>query len=42
MVKQFSSIEEIHDKVEIRISLERVVQLDDKGAIHMLQYVALG
>ena len=41
VVKELTTIEEIHDKVELGGRLERIVQLYDEGAVNLLKDVTL-
>ena len=42
MVEQLSSVAEVHHKVQFRVGLERVVELDDEGTFDFLEDVAFG
>ena len=42
VVKKLSSIEEVHNEVKLCISLEGVVEVDDKRVLNLLQDVPLG
>ena len=41
MVEQLATIEEIHHKVQLGRRLESIVQLDDEGAIDLLEDISL-
>ena len=41
MEKEFATVAEVHHKVKFSIGLERVMQLDDKGAINLFKDIPL-
>lgn len=42
VVKELSTVAEVHDKVEFGVSLECVVEFDDEWAYDLLEDMALG
>jgi hypothetical protein len=39
MPEEFSSVKEVHDKVEFIVCLESVVKINDEGVLDLLQYL---
>ena len=42
MVEELTTIQEVHDEVELGWRLEGVVELDDERTVNFLQYVSFG